>query len=132
MVGVGQPATESASELGVLQVAFSGGEPTLRRDLAELIAHAADLGLYSNLITAAVLLDPTARVRFVPNANYSISDAETDINNGWIRVGGAAAAPSAFSITLVGPNTEIRLIPEPSVGILAALGALGLCFRRRR
>lgn len=48
---------DQAAELGVLQVAFSGGEPTLRPDLAELIAHAADLGLYSNLITAAVLLD---------------------------------------------------------------------------
>jgi pyrroloquinoline quinone biosynthesis protein E len=48
---------EEAAELGVLQVAFSGGEPTIRRDLEDLIAHAAGLGLYSNLITAGVLLD---------------------------------------------------------------------------
>jgi pyrroloquinoline quinone biosynthesis protein E len=46
-----------ASELGVLQTHFSGGEPTLRRDLAELVAHAAALGQYTNLITAGVLLD---------------------------------------------------------------------------
>jgi pyrroloquinoline quinone biosynthesis protein E len=48
---------DEAAELGVLQVAFSGGEPTLRRDLAQLIGRAAALGLYSNLITAGVLLD---------------------------------------------------------------------------
>jgi len=44
------------AEIGVLQVHFSGGEPTVRKDLAELIQHASDLGLYSNLITSAVLL----------------------------------------------------------------------------
>ena len=44
------------AEIGVLQVHFSGGEPTVRKDLAELIQHASELGLYSNLITSAVLL----------------------------------------------------------------------------
>ncbi len=48
---------EEAAALGVLQVHFSGGEPTARRDLAELVAHAASLGLYTNLITSGVLLD---------------------------------------------------------------------------
>jgi pyrroloquinoline quinone biosynthesis protein E len=42
--------------IGVLQVHFSGGEPTARRDLAALTQHASDLGLYTNLITSAVLL----------------------------------------------------------------------------
>jgi pyrroloquinoline quinone biosynthesis protein E len=49
---LGEPAA-----LGVLQVHFSGGEPSARKDLEELIAHAAQLGLYSNLITSAVLID---------------------------------------------------------------------------
>src|SRR3954471_1244447 len=44
------------AEIGVLQIHFSGGEPTARRDLVELIQHASDVGLYSNLITSAVLL----------------------------------------------------------------------------
>jgi pyrroloquinoline quinone biosynthesis protein E len=48
---------DEAAALGVLQVSFSGGEPTLRRDLEDLLALAAGLGLYSNLITAGVLLD---------------------------------------------------------------------------
>ena len=44
------------SEIGVLQVHFSGGEPTVRKDLVELVRHATDVGLYSNLISSAVLL----------------------------------------------------------------------------
>jgi len=42
--------------IGVLQVHFSGGEPTARKDLVDLVRHASDVGLYTNLITSAVLL----------------------------------------------------------------------------
>jgi PqqA peptide cyclase len=71
---------EEAAELGVLQVSFSGGEPTLRRDLEDLIARAAGLGLYSNLITAGVLLDE-ARLHALVEAGLdhlqlSMQDAE--------------------------------------------------------
>ena len=45
-----------ASALGVLQVHLSGGEPTARPDLAEIIAHCVSEGLYTNLITSGVLL----------------------------------------------------------------------------
>ncbi len=48
---------EEAAEMGVLQVHFSGGEPTARGDLDQMIRRAEDLGLYTNLITAGVLLD---------------------------------------------------------------------------
>ena len=48
---------DQAAALGVLQVHFSGGEPTARPDLEDLVEHAAGLGLYTNLITAGVLLD---------------------------------------------------------------------------
>ena len=44
-----------ARRLGVLQLAFTGGEPMLRRDLVELCAGARDAGLYSSLITAGTL-----------------------------------------------------------------------------
>jgi len=43
-----------ARELGVLQLHLSGGEPLLRRDLAELAATARELGMYSNLVTSAI------------------------------------------------------------------------------
>ncbi len=44
------------AQIGVLQIHFSGGEPTVRKDLAEIVRHANDVGLYTNLITSAVLL----------------------------------------------------------------------------
>ncbi|MBS3648338.1 pyrroloquinoline quinone biosynthesis protein PqqE [Pseudaminobacter sp. 19-2017] len=43
-----------AADLGVLQVHLSGGEPTLRRDLEQLIAALAGRGVYTNLITAGI------------------------------------------------------------------------------
>lgn len=46
-----------AAALGVLQVHFSGGEPTARRDLAALVRRATEVGLYSNLITSGMMLD---------------------------------------------------------------------------
>ena len=46
---------EEARALGVLQLALTGGEPMLRRDLVELCAGARDAGLYSSLITAGTL-----------------------------------------------------------------------------
>src|SRR5262249_40608649 len=53
-----------AAELGILQLHLSGGEPTVRRDLEEIVAQAAKVGLYSNLITAAVLLTRERLERF--------------------------------------------------------------------
>jgi len=43
-----------AREFGVLQLHLSGGEPLARSDLRELVAHAHGLGLYLNLVTAAL------------------------------------------------------------------------------
>jgi pyrroloquinoline quinone biosynthesis protein E len=48
-----QQVLAEAADLGALQVHLSGGEPLLRRDLAEIVAVASDLGLYTNLITSA-------------------------------------------------------------------------------
>jgi PqqA peptide cyclase len=46
-----------AAELGVVQTHFSGGEPTLRRDVAAIVACASRAGLYTNLITQGTFLD---------------------------------------------------------------------------
>jgi pyrroloquinoline quinone biosynthesis protein E len=48
---------EQAAALGVVQTHFSGGEPTLRRDLATLIGAASRFGLYTNLISQGTFLD---------------------------------------------------------------------------
>ena len=69
-----------AAALGVLQVHLSGGEPTARRDLPELVRAASEAGLYTNLITAGVLLD-AAKVAALAAAGLdhvqlSVQDAE--------------------------------------------------------
>lgn len=51
-----QRVLSEASALGVVQVALSGGEPTLRRDLLEIVARAREVGLYSTLVTAGTLI----------------------------------------------------------------------------
>ncbi len=45
---------DQAADLGILQVHLSGGEPTLRQDLPDLVARLASRGVYTNLITAGV------------------------------------------------------------------------------
>jgi pyrroloquinoline quinone biosynthesis protein E len=54
-----------ARALGVVQLALTGGEPMVRRDLDELVAAARDAGLYSTLVTAGTTLtrERAARLR---------------------------------------------------------------------
>ncbi len=71
-----------AAALGVLHVHLSGGEPASRRDLRELVAHCAKVGLYTNLITSGVgltreLFDELAAAG-LDHVQLSIQDAEAD------------------------------------------------------
>lgn len=43
-----------AREMGAVQLGFSGGEPLLRKDLEQMVAHASELGFYTNLITSGI------------------------------------------------------------------------------
>src|SRR5438477_1059932 len=56
-----------AAALGVLQIGFSGGEPLVRRDLAELVRAAREANVYTNLITSGIGLDDD-RVRALRDA----------------------------------------------------------------
>jgi pyrroloquinoline quinone biosynthesis protein E len=80
---------EEAAALGVLQLHLSGGEPTVRKDLVELVQAAAMLGLYSNLITSGVLLDMPLLDRLaqagLDHVQISLQDAEPDNAD---RIGG--------------------------------------------
>jgi PqqA peptide cyclase len=54
-----------ARALGVVQLALTGGEPMVRRDLDELVSAAREAGLYSTLVTAGTTLtrERAARLR---------------------------------------------------------------------
>ncbi|GJM02396.1 MAG: coenzyme PQQ synthesis protein E [Rhodomicrobium sp.] len=47
---------KEAGDLGILQTHLSGGEPTVRKDLEQITKAAVEAGIYTNLITAGVLL----------------------------------------------------------------------------
>ncbi|MGB1547170.1 MAG: pyrroloquinoline quinone biosynthesis protein PqqE [Alphaproteobacteria bacterium] len=71
---------EEAAALGVYQIHFSGGEPAVRKDLPELVRHAAKHGLYTNLITSGIPLDE-AKVEALAKAGLehvqlSLQDAD--------------------------------------------------------
>jgi len=79
-----------AAEMGVVQAHFSGGEPTLRRDLPALVATAAQAGLYSNLITQGTFLDDGLLDRLVESGldhiQISIQAQQTELAD---RIAGA-------------------------------------------
>ncbi len=56
---------QQASEMGVLQLHLTGGEPLARPDLTELIGGARAAQLYSNLITSGVGLDERRLDQFI-------------------------------------------------------------------
>ena len=84
---------QEAADLGCLQVHLSGGEPTARRDIVEITAAASGAGLYTNLITAGVLLDAEKLAALVAagldHVQLSVQDAEAASAE---RIGGMAGA----------------------------------------
>ena len=75
-----QSVLRQAAQLGVLQLHLSGGEPTVRRDLEDIVATAAEVGLYTNLITSGVALSRERleglAARGLHHVQLSIQDAE--------------------------------------------------------
>lgn len=84
---------QEAAALGCLQIHLSGGEPTVRRDIVEIVAAAREAGLYTNLITAGVLLDAALMGRLaeagLDHVQLSVQDAE---EAGAERIGGLKGA----------------------------------------
>ena len=73
--------TEAAT-LGVMQVHLSGGEPASRRDLVDLVAHCAAVGLYTNLITSGIGVTPklvdALSAAGLDHVQLSVQDADPD------------------------------------------------------
>jgi pyrroloquinoline quinone biosynthesis protein E len=69
-----------ASALGCIHVGRTGGEPSARRDLPEIVASAHAAGLYTHLVTAALPLDAAGlarlRERGLRSVQISLQDAE--------------------------------------------------------
>lgn len=74
-----------AREMGAAQLGFSGGEPLVRQDLAELISEARRLGYYTNLITSGIGLTEARLDSFkaagLDHIQISFQASDEEVNN---------------------------------------------------
>jgi pyrroloquinoline quinone biosynthesis protein E len=73
-------AFREARELGVVHAGLTGGEPTLRRDLPEIVRAAAEAELHVHLVTAGVPIDAAGLATLaragLGSVQLSVQDAE--------------------------------------------------------
>jgi pyrroloquinoline quinone biosynthesis protein E len=123
---------DQAAALGVLQVHFSGGEPMARRDLVDLVRHAASVGLYTNIITSGVLLTDAAMAALlaagIDHIQLSFQDAmhgDADRFGGY-RGGHAKKLVAARLIREAGlPLTANFVVHRQNIERIDAMIALG-------
>ena len=76
---------QQAAELGALHVGLTGGEPTLRPDLAEIVAGASHAGLYTHLVTAGTTVDEAGlaalRRSGLRSVQLSLQDARAEASD---------------------------------------------------
>ena len=121
-----QRVLAQAGEMGVFHVGFSGGEPLLRADLAELVASARAAGLYTNLITSGVGLNErrAAQLREAGLDSVQISfqaataaqaDAIAGTRANQAKIEASAAVRAAglpLSLNVVIHRANIESVPE--------------------
>src|SRR5579872_4044191 len=117
---------QSASELGILQLHLTGGEPLARADLTELIVAARKANLYTNLITSGVGLGEERLAAIVDagldDIQLSFQDAQEDAAN---EIAGTRAHALkielarlikrhrlAFTVNLVVHRQNLERLPE--------------------
>ena len=119
---------EQASDLGVLQLHLSGGEPATRQDLTELVAVAARHGLYSNLITSGIGLDRDRLAALaeagLDHIQLSIQDTDNDNADRISGLRGSHGRKRAFAsmVTAIGLPLTINAVLHR--GNLARMGAM--------
>lgn len=127
-----------AAELGCMQVHFSGGEPTARRDLERLVEGAAAAGLYTNLITSGVLLDEDRIARLanagLEHVQLSFQDSAAEGAN---RIAGFAGHHKklevAAQIRAAGlPLTANFVVHRQNLANLEAMIALAVAIGAQR
>lgn len=90
---------EEAANLGVVHVGLTGGEPSARRDLEEILERAVAADLYPHLVTAGLPLDPDGLTRLAErglrSVQVSIQDATAEGSN---RIAGTKSFDQKMAI----------------------------------
>lgn len=130
---------KEAAGLGVLQVHLSGGEPTARRDLTELVKAAREANLYSNLITSAVGLTPATLSLLADNGldhvQISIQDSDAQSADTIAGYKGASARKRALTAEVVKlglPLTVNMVVHRANITRVEAMVALALALGASR
>lgn len=84
---------EEARDLGVMQVHFTGGEPLLFHELETLVSRAAELELYSNLITSGL---PLTRERLAALESAGLDAIQLSFQSARPRTSATIAGVDAF------------------------------------
>jgi len=66
------------ADAGVLILAFSGGEPTIRPDILQLVKRSADRGMFTAIATNAVMLSSRKRVKEFKEAGLRFAQISLD------------------------------------------------------
>ena len=99
-------------EQGIPHIDFTGGEPTLRDDLAELISYAEDLGMITGLLTNGVRLADAAFVGRLKQAGLDY--VQVTLESHLEEVHNLMVASDSFRQTVQG----IRHIVEQDIHVL--------------
>jgi pyrroloquinoline quinone biosynthesis protein E len=134
-----QRVFDEAAALGVLQVHLSGGEPTARADILALTRHAAQAGLYTNLITSGIALD-RAKLEALAAAGLdhlqlSVQDVRAEEGDRIAGLRGAQAQKQAVAreVVAVGlPLTINAVIHRTNIGQIEPLIRQAIAVGARR
>ena len=128
-----------AAALGVMQVHLSGGEPAARRDLIDMVAHCAAVGLYTNLITSGIGLTPKLVAALseagLDHVQLSIQDADEDSADRIAGYRGASARKREVAAEVVRaglPLTVNAVIHRANVSRAGAVLERAIAWGARR
>ncbi len=115
---------DKAWDVGIPHVIFTGGEPTLRADLPEIIAHAEKLGMVAGLLTNGMrLAEPEYLQSLLLNGlDHLMIVLDSENDQAWIAV--RSVIPEDIQVTLHITITD-QILPEilPLLDYLRRLGA---------
>jgi MoaA/NifB/PqqE/SkfB family radical SAM enzyme len=120
---------DQLKEMGTLQVLFTGGEPLLRKDIFDLVAHAHGIGLLTRISTNGYLLDRACAAKLksagLDQCGVSIDQVDADGHDRFRALPGShARALQAFGYlrqfrihrfceSVQGAESEFMLFPHP-------------------